>query len=307
MDLVVTSFGRNTPWRASDDRPLELIVGNFGSSGPGLVFARRDSSSGREMPLQPLTELGAAIPSLRDHFATFADYSKASVDQLLGASGSSAVRVGATTFDHLVLLNRGDHFEVRPLPTMAQLAPSFGIVVADFNGDGREDLFLAQNFFPTGIETPRFDAGVGLVLLGDGKGGFTPLSVRQSGVTMSGDQRGAAGADYDGDGRVDVAVGQNGGPTILWHNRGGAPGVRVRLDAGPANPLAIGAQLRVVAGQVRGPVREIHAGNGYWSVDGATTVLARLTGADSLWVRWPDGRQQTVPLGANREVRLKSP
>src|SRR5215831_19265653 len=307
MDLIVTSFGRNTPWRASEDRPLELIVGNLGGSGPGLVFARRDSSTGREMPLQPFGQLGAAIPSVRDRIATFADYSKASIDKALGAAGSSAVRVGATTFDHLLLLNRGDHFEVHALPTMAQLAPSFGIVVADFNGDGREDLFLAQNFFPTEIETPRFDAGVGLVLLGDGKGGFTPLSVQQSGVTMSGDQRGAAGADYDGDGRVDVAVGQNGGPTMLWHNRGGVPGVRVRLDGGPDNPFAIGAQLRVVAGAVRGPAREIHAGNGYWSVDGATTVLARPAGADSLWVRWPNGRQQTLPLGDAREVRLKLP
>jgi enediyne biosynthesis protein E4 len=306
MDLVVTSFGRNTPWQASAERPLELIVGNFGSSGPGLVFARRDSSTGREMPLQPLTQLGAAIPAVRERFATFTDYSKASVDQVLGGAGTSAVRVGATTFDHLVLLNRGDHFEAHALPMMAQLAPSFGIVVADFNGDGREDLFLAQNFFPTEIETPRFDAGVGLVLLGDGKGGFTPLSVRQSGVSMSGDMRGAAGADYDGDGRVDVAVGQNGGPTMLWHNRGGVPGVRVRLDGGPANPFAIGAQLRVVAGAARGPAREIHAGNGYWSVDGATTVLARPARADSLWVRWPNGRQQTLPLGG-REVRLKSP
>jgi hypothetical protein len=307
MDLVVTSYGRNGPWQASHDRPLELIVGNFGGSGPGLVFARRDSSTGREMPLQPFTQLSTAIPSVRDRVTSFAEYSKASLDQVLGAVASSGVRVGATTFDHLVLLNRGDHFEVHALPTMAQLAPSFGIVVGDFNGDGREDLFLAQNFFPTEIETPRFDAGVGLVLLGDGKGGFTPLSVRQSGVTMSGDMRGAAGADYDGDGRLDVAVGQNGGPTRLWHNRGGVPGVRVKLDGGPANPLAIGAQLRVIAGALRGPVREVHAGSGYWSVDGATTVLARPAGADSLWVRWPDGRQQTVPLGSAREVRLKSP
>jgi hypothetical protein len=38
MDLVATSWGRNTPWHATNDRPYELVVGNFGGSGLGLVF-----------------------------------------------------------------------------------------------------------------------------------------------------------------------------------------------------------------------------------------------------------------------------
>jgi enediyne biosynthesis protein E4 len=122
--------------------------------------------------------------------------------------------VGATTFDHLVLLNRGTRFEVRPLPTTAQLAPAFAPVVADFNGDGIEDLFLAQNFSPTHIESPRFDAGAGIVLLGDGRGEFRSLGVEQSGIAILGDQRGAAAADFDGDGRVDLAVSQNGAALI---------------------------------------------------------------------------------------------
>ena len=298
MDLVATSWGRNTPWQASPDRPYELVVGNFGGSGMGLVFARRDSATGREMPVQPFTHLSSAIPPIRERIATFAAYSQASVDQILGAAANGAVRVGATSFDHLVLLNRGDHFDVRALPAIAQAAPASGIVVADFDGDGHEDIFLAQNFFPTELETPRFDAGVGLVLRGDGKGGFEPMSVKQSGIAMFGDERGAAAADYDGDARVDLAVGQNGGPTILWHNRTARPGLRVRVDAGPDNPLGIGVQLRAIAGSVRGPVREIRAGSGYWSMDGATVVLARPTGLDSVWVRWPGGKTTTVPVGA---------
>jgi hypothetical protein len=207
-----------------------------------------------------------------------------------------------------VLLNRVDHFEVRPLPAIAQAAPASGVVVADFDGDGREDVFLAQNFFPTEIDTPRFDAGVGLLLLGDGKGGFQPLGVRQSGIAMSGDGRGAAAADYDADGRVDLAVGQNGGQTMLWHNRAAKPGIRVRVDAGPDNPLGIGVQLRAIAGSARGPVREIHAGSGYWSMDGATTTLARAGGLDSVWVRWPGGKSTTVALAAMQtELTVRQP
>ncbi len=308
MDLIATSWGRNTPWQATSDRPYELVVGNFGGAGMGLIFARRDSVSGREMPLQPFTHLSAAIPAIHDRIPTFAEYSKSTVDQLLGPMAGGAVRVGATSFDHIVLLNRGDHFDVRPLPTIAQEAPASGVVVADFDGDGHEDVFLAQNFFPTELETQRFDAGVGLVLLGDGKGGFRPLTVRASGIAMSGDQRGAAAADYDADGRVDIAVGQNGDRTMLWHNKTAKPGLRVRIDAGPDNPLGIGAQLRALAGSMRGPVREIHAGSGYWSMDGATAVIATPSNVDSIWVRWPGGKASTMPVSsAQTEITIRPP
>ncbi|HEX9484524.1 MAG TPA: FG-GAP-like repeat-containing protein [Gemmatimonadaceae bacterium] len=310
MDLVVTSFGKNTPWQASPERPYELVVGNFGGDGIGFVPARRDSITKREMPLAPFTRLATVMPSLRDRFASFTAYSTASLDEVLGPASARAVRVGATTFDHVLLLNRGDHFQIVRLPTAAQLAPAFGIVVADFDGDGHEDLFLAQNFFPTDIETPRFDAGAGLVLRGDGRGGFQPLSVARSGISVLGDQRGAAGADYDGDGRVDLAVSQNGGPTTLWHNRAATPGLRVRLSAGAGNPLGIGASVRLLSGGRAGPLRELHAGSGYWSMDGATTVIARPrpSPADSLWVRWPGGRVQTVPLAIDqREISVRVP
>jgi hypothetical protein len=310
MDLVVTSFGRNTPWQASPDRPYELVVGNFGGDGLGLLFARRDSLTQQEMPLVSFARLAIAVPSARERIATFSDYSRATVDRVLGPIASSAVRVGATTFDHMLLLNRGDHFEARPLPTIAQLAPAFGVVVADFDGDGHDDLFLAQNFFPTDIDTPRFDAGAGVVLLGDGRGGFRALTVRQSGIAVLGDQRGAAAADFDGDGRVDLAVSQNGAATTLWHNRGAIPGLRVRVHAGPTNPLGIGAQLRLVRGAQRGAVRELHAGSGYWSMDAATTVLARPlpSATDSLWIRWPSGHTQTLPLDVRQhEISVRGP
>jgi len=300
LDLVVTSWGRNTPWQASARRPHVLVVGNFGGQGLGLVFAREDSASGKEMPLQSLERIALAVPSVRDRIATFADYAKATVDEVLADRRAGAVRVGATTYDHVLLLNRGGKFEARPLPTMAQLAPAFAPVVADFDGDGHEDLFLAQNFSATDIETPRFDAGAGLVLLGDGKGSFRSITIAESGITIRGDQRGAAVSDYDGDGRVDLAVSQNAAATTLWHNRGARPGLRIRLDGGAENPFGIGAQLRVGSG----PVRGIRAGSAYWSVDDPVTVLAATAG--ELVVRWPGGTTQRVAIAAGqREVVVR--
>jgi enediyne biosynthesis protein E4 len=307
LDIVATSWGRNTPWQASPTRPYTLAVARLDGDRLGLLFARADSLTTREMPLDGFARIGAAIPSVKARFATFADFATADVDAVLGDAAPKAVRVGATTFDHTLWLNRGDHFEAHALPTAAQLAPAFAAVVADFDGDGHDDLFLAQNFFPTEINTMRFDAGAGLVLLGDGHGAFRALSVPASGISVLGDSRGAAAADYDGDGRVDLAVSQNAAPMTLWHNASGTPGLRVQLRGGAGNPLAIGAQLRVIAHGQRGPLREVHAGSGYWSMDAATTVLARSAGEMSLWIRWPGGAEQTVPVAATqREISLSS-
>ena len=308
LDLVATSWGLNVPWTASPDRPYELVVGNFGASGPGLVFARRDSVTGREMPLESFSRLIAVFPAVRERVGSFADYSKRAVDDVFGDATKTAARLGATTFEHTLFLNRGGRFEAHALPRAAQIAPAFGVVVADFDGDGHEDLFLAQNFSPTDMATMRFDAGAGQILLGDGRGGFRALGVRQSGIAVLGDQRGAAAADYDGDGRVDLAVSQNGAATTLWHNARAVPGLRVHVYGGPDNPLGLGTQLRVVTGAARGPVREVRAGGGYWSMNGAVTVLALPAGANALWVRRPLGREQTVPLTpGQRDVTIRPP
>src|SRR2546430_5067237 len=143
-----------------------------------------------------------------------------------------------------------------------------------------------SNFFPTEIGTPRYDAGRGLLLLGRGDGTLVPVPGQVSGIAVYGDQRGAAFADYDGDGRVDLAVSQNGAETKLYHNEHAGPGLRVRLVGEASNPHAIGAVLRVEYEGSRGPAREVHGGSGYWSEDGATQVLGLEEGKRpvALWI-----------------------
>src|SRR3989449_11510678 len=72
----------------------------------------------------------------------------------------------------------------------------------------------------------------GLLLRGRGDGTLEPVPGQVSGIMVYGDQRGAAFADYDGDGRTDLVVSQNGGETKLYHNEHARPGLRVRLRGG---------------------------------------------------------------------------
>jgi hypothetical protein len=309
LDIVATSWGRTTDYHASATRPLLLYFGPFGERGrPTGLLAQDDPRIGGVAPLASFARLGLALPGVAQRLRTFSAYADATVEQVLGPAAPAAVRLGATTMDHIVFVNRGDRFEARPLPVEAQLAPAFYAGVADFDGDGKEDVFLSQNFFATEVATPRYDAGRSLLLRGDGAGGLEALPGQRSGLIVYGEQRGAAYADFDGDGRLDLAVSQNGATTRLFQNVGAVPGLRVRLVGPPGNPSAIGAQMRLRYGERSGPVREVQAGSGYWSQNGAVQVLGRAGEPTGLWIRWPGGHEQVVSVTSGQaEVTARQP
>jgi hypothetical protein len=73
----------------------------------------------------------------------------------------------------------------------------------------------------------------------------------------------------------------------------------------PGNLDGIGTQIRAVAGERLGPIRELHAGGGYWSQDAAVQVLGAPGPPTGIWLRWPGGatNQFEVPAGA-REISV---
>jgi hypothetical protein len=243
--------------------------------------------------------LSAAVPDIAVRLRTFSHYADATIERVLGPTASSAAVLGANSLDHLLFLNRGDRFEAVPLPLEAQFAPAFAPLIADFTGDGNEDVVLSQNFFPNEIQVPRYDAGRGLLLTGDGQGGLTPAPGQRSGIIVWGDQRGAAYSDFDADGRLDLAISQNGNATRLFRNLEAAPGLRVRLQGPPDNPDGIGSQIRLVYGERMGPLREVQAGSGYWSSNGVVQVFGKAAPPTAVWVRWPGGREARIRLSAD--------
>ncbi|MGK4422309.1 hypothetical protein ACSLVQ_29085, partial [Klebsiella pneumoniae] len=83
--------------------------------------------------------------------------------------------------------NKGNNeFVFHTLPTLAQLAPVYGILCDDYNKDGKLDILLNGNEYGMAPYLGRYDAACGLVLLGDGKGNFTPLSLPYSGFYIPG-------------------------------------------------------------------------------------------------------------------------
>lgn len=159
---------------------------------------------------------------LRKRFPRYADYAKARLSDVFTKEELSTAYVAKSeTFQSVYLENRGNgKFVLRALPTLAQQAPINGLLARDFDGDGRLDLLTSGNFYGTEAITGRYDASIGLLLKGDGRGHFTPVPARESGFWVDGDARGLAEVVLPGGRRLILAA-QNDGhlKAFVWPNR----------------------------------------------------------------------------------------
>ena len=305
MDLVVGSWGKNTVYESLRGKGLRLYYGDIDGDGQAdLIEAHFDQETADWVPRRTLGALAEGIASLKQRFASNEAFSRVTMPELL--SGKPGLYLEARVLESTVFLNREGRFEPVSLPSAAQVAPVFGISVADFDGDGREDLFLAQNFsqVPAG-EMPNI-AGRGLILRGRGDGRFETAG---PGLSMGGDQRGAAVADYDHDGRTDLAVGVNSGEWRLFHNIISKPGIRVALRGTGANPGAIGAKFQMISTDgATTPMRELHAGSGSGSQDALIQVVHPGSSTGRIAVQWPGGLWTTNDVAASAgEVLVTQP
>ena len=299
IDIVASNWGENTKYEESWDaqRPLRIYYGDFNEMNRvEIVEAHEDAFTHKLVSERDLNASAVVVPYIRGNTPTHRAFGEGDLAKIYGEKLNTATMLEARELRSMVFLNRGGTFEAKPLPVEAQLAPAFGVSVADFDGDGNDDIFLAQNFFSAQPETVRNDAGRGLLLLGDGQGNFRAVSGDESGIKIYGEQRSCAVSDYDGDGRVDLAVTQSSDQTKLWHNLRARPGLRVTLEGGVGNPQCVGAVIRAKTSAGLGRAQVVTAGSGYWSQDSATLVVTSASPITALQVQWPDGSTTEQPV-----------
>jgi len=189
-DLIIGNLGSNTALKASEKEPVSITYGDLYGNGvnePILCYY----NGGKSYPYFSRDELVSQIPSLQKKILHYSDYADAQLSDLFTAEKLAASKTAIICNTNSVYLqNSGNkRFSIQPLPPYAQLSVLNGLVAGDINNDGHMDIIGAGNFYPFRAQMGPMDASMGIVLQGNGKGGFTPLTYEETGLCIQGDVR----------------------------------------------------------------------------------------------------------------------
>ncbi|MBU3699617.1 MAG: hypothetical protein FGM33_06340 [Candidatus Kapabacteria bacterium] len=210
-------------------------------------------------------------------------------------------------------LNRGDgqFVEVGQMAGVAATDWSWSVLAGDYDLDGDQDLYVTNgtkrdmgdqdysyNLRSKGVSSPK-EASMAMptspqknfLLVNEGRLRFR--SDTSDGLTAVPQvSNGAAQADLDNDGDLDIIVNNTDAEAGLFENRVNARPFSVRLKGDLSNPDGIGARVTFVTSKRR-VVREVYASRGFQSTSDARLSIGLSDGEDidSVVVLWSDGRR----------------
>jgi len=188
----------------------------------------------------------------------------------------------------------------------------WGTKFLDYDNDGDLDVFIANGHPENSIhdldrsltyEQPK-------LLLENRNGEFVDASKNSARGLLPAAGRGTAFGDYDNDGDIDLLVANcNQQPNLLKNSGGDNNWVKLKLTGSKSNRDAVGAKVRIVAGNlVR--TEEVKGGSSYLSSHDLRVNfgLGARTQVDTIEVQWPSGTVQKLKgIKANQIVHVREP
>jgi hypothetical protein len=224
IDYIAGNLGENSFYRASKDYPVNVYAKDFDNNQSldaiTTLYLKDENNKLNEFTAQNRDDINSQLPALKKRFLTYKEFGKAEFKQIFSETErKGALNLSATNFKSSFIKNVGNgKFEIYPLPWQAQIAPVYGIAVDDYNSDGMLDVALTGNDFGTEVSTGRYDAFNGLLLIGNGKGSFTPQTIMKSGFFVPGDAKAIVKLRGVNNNLL-LAASQNNGPLKVFQSK----------------------------------------------------------------------------------------
>ena len=220
LDLIVGNWGENSRLEASATQPVMIYISDFDRNGL-IESIMAHTRAGQTYPMLLRQPLVNQLPYLKSKILSHADYAGKAMTEIFdkGQLASAVVKQAVVLASTLYLGSAKGTFSGQPLPTEAQFSPVYAIIARDFDNDGLKDLLLAGNFHGVGPQIGRQDASYGTLLKGGGDGTFTPLSIRESGLALTGQVRDMLPLSYRG-GQEIIIIANNDAPIQVYGTTG---------------------------------------------------------------------------------------
>lgn len=219
VDFVAGNLGLNYKYKASQDYPFTVHADDFDNNGhTDIVLGYYND--GKQFPVRGRQCSSQQIPTIQEKYKSYNEFAEATLVEVYGEFGlDESLSLEARNFASSYIQNLGDgRLVLSDLPNRAQVAPINSTLISDFDKDGNPDLLIAGNLFTSEVETPRADAGVGLLLRGNSGAGFEPVAPYISGFKATGDVKYMEKIMLSGS-KKGVLVAQNNGALKLFEVR----------------------------------------------------------------------------------------
>ncbi|MET0299101.1 MAG: VCBS repeat-containing protein, partial [Flavitalea sp.] len=198
-DYIIGNVGMNTLYKAYDSLPVFITAKDFDNNGgyeafPSLFLPGMDGKIA-EFPAHGREDIVDKLPIMKKRFPNYQSLAITTMDNLFSPEQrKDALRLKVNISASVFLRNDGNgKFTVLSLPQQAQFSMLNGMIADDFDNDGNADLLINGNDYGTEVSVGRYDALNGLLLKGDGTGGFRPLSIMESGIYIPGNGKALVG------------------------------------------------------------------------------------------------------------------
>ncbi|PIB37352.1 hypothetical protein BFP72_02195 [Reichenbachiella sp. 5M10] len=211
MDYVLGNMGRNYKYQANRGEPFAIYADDFDDNNKSDIVLSYHAE-GEEYPVRGRQCSSEQIPAIQVVFKDYNSFANADMQEIYGTENlDNSYHFEVEDFSSIYLEHTADGLKKNILPYAAQVSSINDWVVSDINQDGHLDLLSVGGLYASEVETPRNDAGIGLVMLGNGKGGFAPQSMSQSGLCVPHDAKKVVAL-----GQNHIVVASNKGPLQIF-------------------------------------------------------------------------------------------
>ena len=188
-DYIIGNLGKNNKFKATEEHPFKVYANDFDDNGTNdIVLAKFYKDD--YVPMRGRECTSQQMPYVAEKFESYDSFASSKlIDILPEDKMDDAVKYEIKNFESIILINDNGKLIRKSLPNEAQISPIKSILVFDINKDGHQDIITVGNHYGVEVETQRYDAGFGTVLLGDGQNNFKFMSPIKSGFYVPYDSR----------------------------------------------------------------------------------------------------------------------